>query len=99
MGFFADLYKDFTEEHMEAIIAAEEEEKARVAEEAERQREEYMQREYNTIRTRKEGRPESERYYDDISTALRNVKDGGQSLMVVNGDVFKIEFLYTEGRV
>ena len=98
MGFFADLYKDFTEEHIEAVIAEEAEEKARIAEEAERQREEYMNREYRAIRTRKEGRPESERYYDDINTALRNVKDGGQSLMVVNGDVFKIQFLYTEGR-
>ena len=98
MGFFADLYKDFTEEHMEAVIAEEAEEKARIAEEAERQREEYMQREYNTVRTRTEGQPESERYYDSLETALRNIKDGGQKLLVVNGEVFKIQFLYTEGR-
>ena len=90
MGFFTDM--------MEALTEEEKIEAKMTAEEAERQREEYMQREYNAIRTRTEGQPESERYYDDIHTALRNVKDGGQSLMVVNGDVFKIQFLYTEGR-
>ena len=95
MGFFADLYKDFTEEHMEAVIAEEAEEKARIAEEAERQREEYMQKEYRSIRTRKAGVPESERVYDSLETALRNVKDSGMSVMIVNGDVYKIQFLYT----
>lgn len=98
MGFFADLYKDFTEEHIEAVIAEEAEEKARIAEEAERQREEYMQREFSTVRTRTEGQPESERYYDSLETALRNIKDDGQKLLIVNGEVFRVQFLYTEGR-
>lgn len=98
MGFFADLHKDFTDEHIEAVMAEEKMEQEMVAEEAEQQREEYMNREYSAVRTRTEGQPESERYYDDINTALRNVKDGGQKLLVVNGEVFKIQFLYTEGR-
>ena len=95
MGFFADLYKDFTEEHIEAVIAEEAEEKARIAEEAEIQRERYMDREYRTIRARKEGIPESERVYDSLDTALRNIKDNGKSVMMVNGDVFMVQFLYT----
>jgi hypothetical protein len=95
MGFFAELHKDFTEEHMEEIIAEETEKMNREAEEAEIQRERYMDREYRTIRARKEGIPESERVYDSLDTALRNIKDNGKSVMMVNGDVFMVQFLYT----
>jgi hypothetical protein len=54
-----------------------------------------MDREYRTIRARKEGIPESERVYDSLDTALRNIKDNGKSVMMVNGDVFMVQFLYT----
>lgn len=95
MGFFAELHKDFTEEHMEMLVAEETEKMNREAEEAEIQRERYMDREYRTIRARKEGIPESERVYDSLDTALRNIKDNGKSVMMVNGDVFMVQFLYT----
>ena len=91
MGFFTDM--------MEALTEEEKIEAKMTAEEAEQQREEYMNREFSTVRTRTEGQPESERYYDSLETALRNIRDDGQKLLVVNGEVFRVQFLYTEGRV
>lgn len=96
MGFFANIHRDFTEEHIEQIIEEDKKEAERIAEEAERQREEYMKKEYNTIKTEEIGLPETERTYDSLETALRSVKDGGVKYLTIGGDVFQIQYLYTE---
>lgn len=95
-GFFAQMKSGFSEEYAEQIAAEEQREAERIAEDAERQYEEYMRREYDTIYTKDER--EVERAYDCLETALRNIKDGSQSYLKVNGDVFRIQYLYTEQR-